>query len=383
MQRFQHTADAAVDGRTRDGRGKLSLVPHRDRQVSRLVCRDVTSPLLSEHELLAHIAQVFEAAGLIVPRSLLVSYYISLKTNPFVVLAGRDGSITADFAALFAEALLGRDSSQYALIPAGAPWPSATGEHGYYRDLRARFASLRFLDLLQDAASPAGVGRPYLVCFTSLQPDEVSYYFTSLLRVDDAGQKRLMLPGLALEDCPVVPPNVYITATLDTVEEVGRLDRQVLRHAALIQLQAVERSEAPAARLHAPLPVGYQRLWLRSAIRDVDVARQRLAKVLGPDALQRLRCSGELQRLLWRGGVVIGSRELQELTIYVAASFDETGRGLFVPSDARRNAQIAFDAQVVQRVLWKLRDTLDGELRRDLARFFDRLTPPEVQQAVA
>jgi hypothetical protein len=384
MQRFQHTADGAVGGRANDGRGKLSLVPRTVYEApSRPMCRETNAPSPSEHELLAHIVRVFESGGLQFPRSLLINYYISLKTNPFVVLTGRQGHGKAEFAALFAEALLGRGSQQYALIPAGAHWPSATGEDEYYRGLRERFASLRFLDLLQDAASPSGAGRAYLVCFNGLRPQEVAYYFTTLLKVDEAGRKRLTLPGLPPEQWPVVPPNVYITATVDTAEEAGALSREVLRHAALIQFRVPLRRAAPAERTAGPPPVGYQRLWLRSAIKDVDAARARLEGILGAERLRSLRCSDALQRLLWRAGAVIGSRELQDLTTYVAASFDERGRGLFLPADPQRNAQIAFDSQVVQRVLWKVHDTADDELQRDLADFLDRLAPTGQQQAVA
>ena len=51
--------------------------------------------------------------------------------------------------------------------------------------------------------------------------------------------------------------------------------------------------------------------------------------------------------------------------------------------DPQRNAQIAYDAQVVQRVLWRLRASSDDELRRDLADYLDAIALTETQQAVA
>ena len=55
--------------------------------------------------------------------------------------------------------------------------------------------------------------------------------------------------------------------------------------------------------------------------------------------------------------------------------------------DPQHNAQLAFDAQVVQRVLWRLRLSDDLGLRRDLAAYLDRLPfmaePQAEQQAVA
>ena len=384
MQRSQFPADGAVGGPANDGRGKLILVPPLEAGASslRLGCRDAALAPVSEQDLLDHIARVFASAGLHFPRPLLVNYYVSLKTNPFVVLAGQEGYGKAEFAATFAEAMLGRGSQQYALIPA-ASWTSATGEDGYYRGLLERFASLRFLDLLQDAAGPAGAGKAYLVCFNGLRPDEFSYYFTTLLQVDPAGNKRLKLPGVPADEWPVVPPNVSITATVNTAEYAGALNREVLRHAGLIHFRAPLRRASAHYEPAPPPPVGYQRLWLRAAVHDIPAARDRLAQILGGDAVARLRCSPELGRLLWRGGVVLTTRALQDLTTYIAASFDEHGRGLFEPSDPHINAQIAFDAQVAQRILWKLHDTADEELQRDLARYLDRLGPSGWQQAVA
>lgn len=384
MYRFQLPADGAVGGPADEGRGKLTLVPPADQRgrLPGITCRDATPAPVTEQELLDHIARAFEASGIGVPRSLLADYYISLKTNPFVVLAGPAGAGKTEFVSVFAQALLGRTSAQYALIPSGAAWTGATGEHGYYRGVLERFASLRFLDLLGDAASPAGAGKAYLVCFNGLRPDEFSYYFSTLLRVDGAGRKRLTLPGVPLDEAPVVPPNVSITATVNTALYEGALSGEVLRHAGLMQIRA-PLLRAPARRALALPPVGYQRLWLRAAVRDVASARARLLAILGVDQLGRLRCSPELARLLWRGGVVLGTRALQELTVYVAGSFDERGRGLFDPSDPLRNARIAFDAQVVQRVLWRLHSSDDAELRRDLAAYMDRVAHSSEHLAVA
>jgi hypothetical protein len=58
--------------------------------------------------------------------------------------------------------------------------------------------------------------------------------------------------------------------------------------------------------------------------------------------------------------------------MFVANSFDEHGVGLFDSHDQQSNAQIAFDAQVVQRVLWRLRFSDDLALRHDLAAYLDQ-----------
>ncbi|MBK9714286.1 MAG: hypothetical protein IPO81_23715 [Kouleothrix sp.] len=375
-----------------EGRGKLALVRHERSGggLLRTACRDAHGPSVGEQELLDHIFEVAEASGYAFPRSLIVNYYVSLKTNPFVILTGAEGRGKTELARTFAEALVGRNSSQYTLIPSAGAWPGGTGEDRYYRSLQEQFSSWRFLDLLQEASDPSNADRAYLVGFDALHPDELEYYFATLLQVLPDGQKRLNFRGFPPDRQPIIPPNVYITATINTAEHKDNLSREVLRNAGVIEFRTPARPSAAGLPLQivgappaAPPPVGYQRLWLRAALHDVAAARARLVDILGADLVGRLHCSAELSQLLWRVGLALSAQTLQDLTTYIANSFDERGRGLFDPIDPEHNAQIAFDAQVVQRVLWRLHAAADGELRRDLAEYLDRLALTDAQLAVA
>jgi hypothetical protein len=394
IQNFHEAADADVGGMANGGRGKLALVPNEraESPLYRTVCRDAHGPAIGEQDLLNSLFMAVRSCGYDFSRALVVNYYVSLKTNPFVILTGAEGRGKTELARLFAEALVGAGNTQYTLI-SSAGWPGGTGEDRYYRSLHEQFSSWRFLDLLHEAADPINAGKVYLVCFDALHPDELEYYFATLLQVTPEGEKRLNFPGFPADRQPVVPPNVYITATVNTTEHKDKLSRNVLRRAGLIDFRAPELSHdagqvrgASAPISGAPVgapPVGYQRLWLRAALHDVAAARTRLVALLGQNEFGRLHCSPELSRLLWREGVVLTTHTLHELTAYIANSFDERGYGLFDPHDPHRNARIAFDAQVVQRVLWRLRESADGELRRDLANYLDGIALSAAQQAVA
>jgi len=387
---FRSSADDDVGGRADVGRGKLTLVSGNRSfmPLARMACRDTWGSLLGEQHLLNQVLAAVEASGYPLSRALVVNYYVSLKTNPFVILTGPEGQGKTELARLFAEALVGAAGTQYTLISSAGIWPDATGQERYYRSLQEQFCSWRFLDLLQEAAEPSNAGKAYMVCFDALHPDEIEYYFATLLQVTPAGEKRLNFPGFPPDRQPIVPPNVYITATVNTAGPKDNLSNDVLRNAGLIEFRQVQPSDA-LARLDTqllpalPPPVGYQRLWLGAALHDVTLARARLAGILGEDYIGRLRCSHELSQLLWRGGLALTSQTLQDLTTYIANSFDERGHGLFAPNHPQLNAQIAFDAQVVQRVLWRLRESADGDLRRDLALFLDTVAITSTQQAVA
>jgi hypothetical protein len=295
-----------------------------------------------ERDLLDYVC---EALGGAFPRPLITSYYVSLKTNPFVVLTGREGTGKAALASGFASALVGAQSEQFVTIGSGT-WAQRSGQSSYYQGVHERFGSLHFIESLQDAASPANLGKLYMVLLRGLTLDELGHYFRDLLQIDAGGVRRLALPGLAPSERLILPPNIFFTATLHVPRTVTANEREVLRSAGQIAFAADAYNLEPPP---PPVPpVGLQRIMLASASHNPADARERLAAILGRRELRRLGPSDALARRLPDSGMIV--RQLADTIIaYVSNSFDGEGRGLFDPDDARRNAQIAYDDQVTQR----------------------------------
>lgn len=355
------TSGNGAGGGADEGRRELAHpTPASAYAAARLTYRAHHAPG-DERAILGHLHESLEPHF---PRTLVTSYYISLKTNPFVVLSGREGAGKAAFVSSFAQALLGPESGQFVAI-SSASWAQRSGERSYYLGLHERFGSLQFLETLQEAAAPEHVGKLYMVTLRGLNVAELHHYVRELLQIGPDGERRLALPGLPPESYPLLPANVLITATLHLPRLAGPLDQQALRHAGLIEFGAGLRAPLTALRLGVP-PVGFQRTMLAAAVRGPAAVQDRLEAILGRRELRRLGPSADLEAALWRAGVPLGGHLLEDVLAFVANSFDGDGRGLFDPMRPRRNAQIAFDCQLGQLLLGRAGGR-QGRLRRRLA----------------
>lgn len=353
-----HASGKGAEGKASEGQGKLEqLSPVAGACPAYRAQRSANG----EQQLISHLATSLGGAF---PRTLLVTYYVSLKTNPFVVLTGSEGAGKAALAAGFGAALVGRESGQFATIGSDS-WARRGSQSSYYRGIHERFGVAQLGEALNEAAAPENAGRVYLVLLKGLTIEELDLYLNRLIHVGPDGVRRLAMPGVALKDSPVVPPNCFITATLHSPRTASPLDQQVLSNAGQIEFSPDLHASAEVPALPLP-PVGLQRIMLGAAIHEGPGARARLAGILGRSELRRLGPSPEVASALLEGGAAI-TQPLREATLaYVANSFDDEGRGLFDPSDPRRNAQLAYDSQMVQRLLWRI-DWRRRSLHRRLA----------------
>lgn len=353
-----HAAGKGAGGKASEGQGKLAQLTPAPGGCPAYKAQHAAN---GEQLLVAHLV---DSLGGLFPRTLLVTYYVSLKTNPFVVLTGREGAGKAALAAGFAAALVGRESGQFVTIGSDS-WARRGSQSSYYRDIHERFGLSQLGEALNEASAPENAGKVFLVLLKGLTVEELDLYLNRQIRVGPAGERRLVVPGVAPEQQPVLPPNCFITATLHSPRTASPLDMEVLSHAGQIEFSPSLHAGAVVPSLPFP-PVGLQRIMLGAAIHDGRRARARLGAILGRTGLRRLGPSPEVAAALLQGGAAL-TRPLREATLaYVANSFDDEGRGLFDPANPHRNAQIAYDSQVVQRLLWRI-DWRRRTLHRRLA----------------
>lgn len=294
---------------------------------------------LDERSIVDHFVERVGASN----REVLVNYYVALKTKRFVILAGPPSLDKMCLARRLAEVLVPQPSKQWSLLQAHPWWVTRSGDPGHMAVAHARFSSLKLLDVIEEAwaSLAAGLQSPFFVGLERMSPAEAVCYF------DDLPEGLLWRPDGAVAQIRV-PPNLYVTGSLDVEESEGSVPGEAVhRHAITISLRHDDVAPSGEARRGGQARSDWQARFVQARIHTVEQARAKLSLILADDcgALPRLE---QLERHL--GLASFSPTVCDEVWLYVANAFDGDGRGLFAES-ARENLSIAQDYALVQSIL--------------------------------
>jgi MoxR-like ATPase len=313
-------------------------------------------------DLLTLIEDEIAARGFTYEPLLLRDYYLCLQSKPYVWLLGANGIGKTRLTSLFAEALTGNLATQYRLIPVRPDWGDSSPLLGYVNLLAAsgegRYVVTPFLEFLLHAAAPANAHLAYFLCLDEMNLARVEHYFAEVLSAMESPTRELLLPTGGLLH---LPPNLFVTGTLNTDEATHPLSRKVIDRANTISLRNVElkgRTDRRTAVAPTIEPFNRQSLFLGRKITTVQAARNRLREIGETDMAEWI-----VDRLVEVNGLLepyeleFAYRVRDEILCYCANSFDIDGGGLLTPDtpqDAKANIMIGLDFQLLQKVLPRL-----------------------------
>ncbi len=208
---------------------------------------------LTVKESIERIKSYIEAQGFSYGDSLIENFYLSLKSKPFVILAGTSGTGKTRLVRLFAEATGANEGNgRYKMVPVRPDWSDSSDLFGHV-DLNGKFISGAIIDFVKRAELDGT--NPYFLCLDEMNLARVEYYLSDFLSVIETREKQsghiVTAPlvadtyygsdGKAAGKYGTVPfpENLYVIGTVNMDETTFPFSKKVLDRANTIEFSFV------------------------------------------------------------------------------------------------------------------------------------------------
>ena len=195
------------------------------------------------------IKNYIQANGFTYPDGMIENFYLSLKSKPFVILAGTSGTGKTKLVSLFAEAI----GAKMQLVPVRPDWSDSSDLFGHV-DLSGRFVPGEIIDFVKEASED--MDKPYILCLDEMNLARVEYYLSDFLSIIETRRfeddKIVTNNLLAKEKFGVsngayehygdlyLPENLYIVGTVNMDETTFPFSKKVLDRANTIEFSYVD-----------------------------------------------------------------------------------------------------------------------------------------------
>ena len=193
---------------------------------------------------LKRINQYINGNGYIYSYEELSNFYLSLKTKPFVILAGISGTGKSKLVRLFAESI----NAKFKSIPVKPAWNDSTELLGY-KNIKDEFVKGELYKVIDEAKEH--LDTPYFVCLDEMNLARVEYYLSEYLSIIESRKfetDKIVTDKLFsesyfenVEDNNIsIPENLYIIGTVNMDDTTFSFSRKVLDRANTIEFSEVD-----------------------------------------------------------------------------------------------------------------------------------------------
>ena len=200
----------------------------------------------SKKEIVDNIFKYISSQGYEYSKELISNLYLSLKTKPFVILAGISGTGKSKIVRLFAESLGATvENNQFNMISVRPDWNDSTELIGY-KNLESKFIKGKLTQIIEKASQ--NLDKPYFVCLDEMNLARVEYYLSDYLSVIESRRKvddKIVTDKLIYdseideEETLSLPENLYIVGTVNMDDTTFQFSRKVLDRANTIEFSEV------------------------------------------------------------------------------------------------------------------------------------------------
>ena len=299
--------------------------------------------------------------GFSYPDNIIESFFLSLKTKPFVILAGTSGTGKTRLVRLFAEAVgaFSAGEKRYLQVPVRPDWSDSSDLFGHL-NLNGDFVKGPFTDFLKSAEENPEY--PYFLCLDEMNLARVEYYMSDLLSImetRDVVDGRIVTDKIYLNGYGDfgLPENLYIVGTVNMDETTFPFSKKVLDRANTIEFSYVNLvPDFEEVRDSSPV---------RSFTLSNDFFRAEylyLAQCGEDDRDYVLSCSVELEKInaiLREANAHVGYRVRDEIAFY----------RLYNHKMHLMNEMAAMDYEILQKILPRIQGS-SGAVRDMLVHLF-------------
>ena len=314
---------------------------------------------LTVKDTIERIKQYISNHGFEYENGLIEDFYLSLKSKPFVILAGTSGTGKTRLVKLFAGAVgaYAKESGgngRFKLVSVRPDWSDSTDLFGY-TDLNGNYIPGAIIDFVKEAKENREY--PYFLCLDEMNLSRVEYYLSDFLSLIETRTNvngeiktyKLTLDKAAEKDYPdlYIPENLYVIGTVNMDETTFPFSKKVLDRANTIEFSYVDLLPSFSSNAEAVAPLNKGNDFFKSQYlvlgTDVKPEQQELAKRVSAD-LQNIN------KVLQQANAHVGYRVRDEIVFYMLNN--DTAKLL--------DYDTAFDYEIMQKILPRIQGSSEG-----------------------
>lgn len=309
------------------------------------------------------IEKIFEyinSKGFVYDEKLLKNFYLSLKSKPFVLLAGTSGTGKTRLVRLFAEAIGAYGSGRYKQIAVKPDWSDSMDLFGHV-NLDNRFVPGAIVEFIKKAADDPDK-LPYILCLDEMNLARVEYYFSdflSIIETRDLVEGEIVTDNLVPKVCYsgdedaeklysnlMIPENLYIIGTVNMDETTFPFSKKVLDRANTIEFSYVDFNLPESISSNEAEAVEVKNEFLRS-----DYLKLRIDCIDKWEAVKKFNYDiTKINSVLEKSDSHFGYRMRDEIIFYMLYN-DEFGL---------LDEKEAFDNQIMQKILPRIQGSSES-----------------------
>lgn len=309
------------------------------------------------------IERIFEyinSKGFLYDEKLLKNFYLSLKSKPFVLLAGTSGTGKTRLVRLFAEAIDAYGSGRYKQIAVKPDWSDSMDLFGHV-NLDNKFVPGAIIEFIKKAADDPDK-LPYILCLDEMNLARVEYYFSdflSIMETRDWVEDEIVTDNLVPKICYsgdedaeklysnlMIPENLYIIGTVNMDETTFPFSKKVLDRANTIEFSYVDFNLPESISPNEAEVIEVKNDFLRS-----KYLKLRMDCIDKWDAVKKLNEDiTKINSVLEKSDSHFGYRMRDEIIFYMLYN-DEFGL---------LDEKEAFDNQIMQKILPRIQGSAES-----------------------